>query len=319
MKNNFVLSEDGFLYCYVIDAKIDPKENYSQPLFVDCKCQFGKVKFVFWLTENISNFKVEDNKTWPINKNQYIKVSVTNLERAQNDLEKSIKKNGYPSFSLQGKFKSNFDYRIINEEDVPEELRKEIYVDRTKQIEIARKNLLNFIKDESKWNNKSLSKLIKDAIEQNSNFIKVPAALKHHHIYEGGLLVHSYEVNFICNAIQNACEELYPGVVDKDVLNLSSWMHDIGKTETYYLDENMDPKINSEKENKINHLLRGNSIFVKLAEKHNLDSEFVEKVSHCILSHHDRIDWGSAVEPIDIEAIILAKADKISSELSKNE
>ena len=147
----------------------------------------------------------------------------------------------------------------------------------------------------------------------------MPAALKHHHIYEGGLLVHSYEVNFICNAIQNACEELYPGVVDKDVLNLSSWMHDIGKTETYYLDENMDPKINSEKENKINHLLRGNSIFVKLAEKHNLDSEFVEKVSHCILSHHDRIDWGSAVEPIDIEAIILAKADKISSELSKNE
>ncbi len=302
------------LYCYVFNVEL-PKEGKKDsefnPLFLATKCQLGKIKLAFWVPEKIG-FDKDNKKTWPAKTGDFLRVSCVNFEKAKKEYEEK------KSIALQGKYGSNFKHSVINQEDVPEEIYNKIYVDRSNQIDVAKKSLLDFIKNDSNWNNKDLGKMLKDAIEKHSSFINAPAAVGHHHAYEGGLLAHSYEVNFLCNSIANACEKLYPESINRDVLNISSWLHDIGKTETYYLDKDGDPRIYGEKESKINHILRGHSIFEKLAEKYNLESEFVEKVSHCILSHQDRIDWKSPVEPIDLEAIILAKADKISSELAKN-
>lgn len=299
-------------YCYIINVELPREEKNSEfnPFFLVAKCEIGKIKFAFWMPEKIG-FKKEDKSTWPARSGDFIKVSFVNFEKAKSDYESNR------PFSLQGKYNSHLKFIIVNEEDVPQEIHKQIYVDRTKQIKRAEKSLLEFIRNESNWKNKDLAKVLKDSIEEHQLFTRAPAAVGHHHAYEGGLLVHSHEVNFLCNSIADACETLYPGSIDRDVINISSWLHDIGKTETYYLDKDKDPRIYGEKESKINHILRGYSIFEKLAKKYNLDSDFIERVSHCILSHQDRIDWKTPVEPIDLEAIILAKSDKISSELAK--
>ena len=49
------------------------------------------------------------------------------------------------SIALQGKYGSNFKYSVINQEDVPEDIYNKIYVDRSNQIDVAKKSLLDFI------------------------------------------------------------------------------------------------------------------------------------------------------------------------------
>jgi|688.fasta_scaffold66707_3 putative nucleotidyltransferase with HDIG domain len=301
-KNFSNIELEEILYGYVEGFEEKMSGAYTVHV-IHVNTQKGRIPFKFW----------DIDKKHP-KEGDYIKIKIFDINNASNELQT------YKSISMDSKKNKSCycDYIPINEEDVPEEYKK-IHIDRTEQIKKAEKYLLSFINNDSNWNNKYLSKFIKDAIEKYPKLLKIPAAVGHHHTYEGGLLVHSYEVNFLCNAIAEACEQLYPGIVDKDVINVSSWLHDIGKTEVYYLDESGNSKIYSDKEKKINHILRGHAIFEKLAEKHNLDSDFIDKVSHCILSHQDRIEWDTPVEPIDLEAVILARADKISSELSKNE
>lgn len=302
------------IYCCVRNAVLSDKPGARyNPFILYVKSQLGNLEFAFWLP-NEMGIEKDKSETWPAKSGDFLKISIVNFAKAETEYnEKS-------QLSLQGNYKSNFSYKIINEEDVPPDILEIIYVNRKQQIEFAESRLKESISNQDIWENKELRKIIKDAIEKRPDFIKCPAAIRHHHAYEGGLLVHTNEVNFLCNAIADACNKLYPKIkIDRDVLNLSSWLHDIGKSETYYLDDNGESKIFGEKENKVNHILRSHAIFNTAAEKYNLDSDFVEKVSHCILSHQDRIQWDSPVEPIDLEAIILAKADKISSELAKNE
>lgn len=294
------------LYCYVKSARITPKNDFKQPLFVSAKCQFGNIKFVFWLTEKIPGFKVNDVSTWPISTGQFLKVSFVDFEKANNEF---ISRS---SATLQGRYNSNFTYKIINEEDVSEDLVKLIKRDYSKQIEIAKNALL----DNSCWKNKDCAKLLRDIIYNNKNFVKCPAAVDNHHAYEGGLLVHSYEVYNFSKAISEKDDY---NAIDTDVLYLSCWLHDIGKTETYYIDEDGNCAIDGNKENLIFHAIRSYAIFKMAANKLDLNSDFIDKVSHCILSHHDRKDWDSPMEPITPEAIILARSDMISATLAKFE
>jgi 23S rRNA maturation-related 3'-5' exoribonuclease YhaM len=302
------------LYCCVKNAALSDKAGAKyNPFIIYAKTQLGNLEFAFWLPAEMGIEKDKPN-TWPAKSGDFLKISIVNFSKAEAEYY------GKQQISLQGNYSSNFIYKVINEEDIPDNILQVIYVNRKEQIEFAKSRLKESIVNQDFWENKELGKVIKESIEKRPEFIKCPAAIRHHHAYEGGLLVHTNEVNFICNAIADACNKLYPNIkIDRDVLNLSSWLHDIGKSETYYLDKNGEPGIYGEKENKVNHILRSHGIFNIIAEKYKLDSDFIEKVGHCILSHQDRIEWDSPVEPIDIEAIILAKADKISSELAKNE
>jgi len=77
--------------------------------------------------------------------------------------------------------------------------------------------------------------------------------------------------------------------------------------------EGEQPKMNSEKENRIGHPTISDRMFLKAAEERGFKEEFVDLVSHCILSHHEKPKWGAVVVPATKEAHILCKADYISS------
>lgn len=305
MNKQKIILKNEDLYCYIKNSSVSKKGNY-EPLVLDAKCQFGNIEFIFWRPD-LLNLNKEDKKTWPVKTGDFIKVSFNNFDSAKKEYEN---KNNIP---LQGNYSSNCAYKVINEEDIPEELLSVIYKNRNPQIEVAK----NSLKDDSCWTDKNLGKILRETICEYPSFIKIPAASKNHHVYEGGLLVHSYEVKKISQNIARTLDHLYPDIINLDVLFFSAWIHDIGKTETYFINESGDFDCDFEKEKKLNHIVRGYGIFNHISKKYNMDPEISEKIGHCILCHHDRREWDAPIEPVEIEAIILAKADYLSSQIAK--
>jgi len=291
---------EEFLYGYIESSGDQEKGNFTTYV-INTNTQKGKISFKFWNTSKKNDLPKAGD---------FIKIKVFDIEKATNELVT------YKTLSLDSlKSKPHFcDYIQINQEDVPSEIIGSIFKDRTKQISLA----ASILKDASCWEDKNIYKFLMDFIKPHlEKFTTAPAATSHHHNYKGGLFVHTSEVFSNCYAILNATcnKEFYQDEVDSDVLYLSAWLHDFGKIEIYYMEED-SPRINSAKESEIGHSTISNLMFREAAKKYGLDEEFVDRVSHCILAHHRRKKWGAVVKPQTKEAELLCEADMISSRIS---
>jgi 23S rRNA maturation-related 3'-5' exoribonuclease YhaM len=290
-----------FLYAYVESAEDQEKGSFITHV-INTSTQNGKLSFKFWNLKNKKEFPKAGD---------FIKIKVLDLAEAENEL------NMYKTLSLDSTSKNKpfyCEHIYINQEDVPEDFLKIIFKDRSKQLSFA----AELLSDSSCWMDKNNHKFLTDLLKPNlDKFTTAPAAIAHHHNYKGGLFIHTSEVFSNCLAIANAScnKNFYSENVNTDVLYLSAWLHDLGKIETYFMDGDC-PKINSEKENLIGHATISNFIFREAAIRNKLDEDFINKVSHCILSHHEKIEWGAVVVPQTMEAKILCRADYISSRIS---
>lgn len=165
------------------------------------------------------------------------------------------------------------------------------------------------------------------------NFLTWPASLSHHHAYEGGLLAHTVEVVDIALGI----EQISNGVGDGnpfdressfDILIAAALWHDVMKTEEYKLNPvfvDTFPKgtrciigskgtwTETPYTHQIHHI-QGSAIeFTVAARKHGVSPATIDAITHCILAHHGRREWGSPVEPQTLEALILHQADMLSA------
>ena len=153
-------------------------------------------------------------------------------------------------------------------------------------------------------------------------FFTWPAAISHHHAYEGGLLKHTLEVADIALHIATKFPQ-----VNRDVLIAAALWHDWGKTLEYVkvpLYAAVDSRtrhlpIGDEAwiydNNARHHILTSTQEFVVVARKHGVDKATEDAVVHCILSHHGPVkEWGSPEAPRTIEAIILHQADYLSAQ-----
>ena len=143
-------------------------------------------------------------------------------------------------------------------------------------------------------------------------FIRVPAALKRHHAYIGGLLEHTAGVTAICKA----AAEYYP-LVKRDLLLTGAILHDIGKVKTYQITKGFDGTTEGKL---IGHLVLG----VEMVEEAfaNLNKgyergELHNRLIHLLVSHHGIMEWGSPVEPLTLEACILHHADNLDAQVTK--
>jgi len=289
------------LYCFVSSVEEIEKGKFLNYV-LHTTTQVGNIDFKFW------DLKKKD--LFP-SAREYLKVRITDLEQAAAELKT------YKTLSLDSTSKNKpyfCEFSIVEESSVPPEIRKVINRDRTEQVAYA----LSLLNDESYWNDKRIYNFLIEFVNNNlDKFKTVPAAIGHHHNYKGGLFIHSSEVFSNSYAIVNSfCnKKFYESQVDSDSLYLSSWLHDAGKMEIYYLENNV-PKMDFEKENLIGHSTISNLMFVEAAKKYGLNSDFIYKVSHNILSHHRRKEWGAVVEPETTEAHILCDSDLISSRIS---
>ena len=140
-----------------------------------------------------------------------------------------------------------------------------------------------------------------------NDFINFPAAVKNHHEFYHGLLFHTVSMCDVADFLASH----YPNI-DRDLLISGCLLHDIGKIKelsgpvaTKYTDEG----------NLLGHLTIGMSMVRDAAEKLNLKSEIPLLLEHMILSHHGKLEFGSAVLPRTREALLLSMIDDMDAKM----
>jgi len=146
----------------------------------------------------------------------------------------------------------------------------------------------------------------------------------HHHYGDGGLLLHTYEVysygELIVNKHNSTCRGWGNRVNPLEVFISIIW-HDYGKIWDYQKIDGVWGKHNNHAR-KIHHISRSAIEW----ERHYPDivrSGVItpcpvngNRITHNILSHHGRREWGSPVAPATKEAWILHLADNLSARLN---
>ena len=139
-----------------------------------------------------------------------------------------------------------------------------------------------------------------------------PAAVTLHHAYTSGLLEHSVSVALGALGMAKHYGD-FKIPVNLDLITAGALLHDIGKIKAY--SNSPAPKVLAPG-NIIEHVTLGYGMFQKFAELENLEQDLNFAISHIILSHHGRREYGSPVLPETPEAMIVSAADDIDFKLS---
>lgn len=134
-----------------------------------------------------------------------------------------------------------------------------------------------------------------------------------HHYGRGGLARHVYEVVFLCQRTRQA---YWDRATDDVVLFVAAVFHDFGKLWDHAPIAGWK---DTEHKRNIHHISRSAIEFNLHAAKLGLDQKFIDKVTHCILSHHGRREAGSPVAPKSREAWILHLCDNMSARLDDHD
>lgn len=150
-----------------------------------------------------------------------------------------------------------------------------------------------------------LSSLLDDMSLRHS-FTQAPASKVNHHACVGGLLEHTLSVTRL---VITACD-LYPSM-DRDLAITVALLHDIGKVRSY------DPlTFGFTEEGALwSHLYIGAALVEQaIAACPGFPAELRLRVVHAILAHHGKLENGSPVLPMTLEAIVLHYADNLDGD-----
>jgi 3'-5' exoribonuclease len=140
-----------------------------------------------------------------------------------------------------------------------------------------------------------------------------PAAWQRHGAVRHGLLAHSLRVVTLAHALADS----YASVglpYDADLVTAAGLLHDLGKLRTL-------PEIAGgalpESAAACDHVTRGIMMLHEGAWRAEpvVEAECLERLTHTILAHHGRKEWGAPVEPQTVEAWLLHLADLAESRL----
>ena len=161
---------------------------------------------------------------------------------------------------------------------------------------------LNSLKD------KDIALLTKTLVgKYYKSYIAYPAAVRNHHEFASGLLHHTVSMADLGEAIAN----LYPSV-DRDMLIAGILLHDLGKT--LELSGPIIPKYTLEGK-LIGHISITHAEIQKSIEALKINSETATLLSHMVLSHHGKYEYGSPVLPLTREAYLLSVIDDLDAKM----
>lgn len=173
--------------------------------------------------------------------------------------------------------------------------------------------LLNSIKDENLF--KITERLLSDHYDA---FITYPAASRLHHEYTHGLLEHTITLANITDRIIDYYLTLYSGNwhINRDLVIAGILIHDLGKTielsgpvlTTYTLKGRL-----------VGHISLLNAELWRVAEELEINDEVVTLLSHVVLSHHGKLEYGSPVTPMLKEALLVSMIDDLDAKMKQVE
>ena len=141
-------------------------------------------------------------------------------------------------------------------------------------------------------------------------FCSAPAAKGIHHAYIGGLLEHALSMARIADMLAAH----YEGV-DRSLLLAGVLLHDIGKMEELHLTNGVIDY--TDRGRLKGHLVIGSELVGRAAaEIKGFPQETLDQLQHLILSHHGRLEFGSPIVPMTVEAFLLNYIDELDSKMN---
>ncbi|NOH15407.1 HD domain-containing protein [Clostridium cochlearium] len=177
-------------------------------------------------------------------------------------------------------------------------------------------DILKEIEDISKEEFKSEEIIILDRyFFRNNNFLykfkRGTGGARQHHNYIGGLAEHTLNVMYMAKilAYRYNCR-------NKEIAILGAKLHDIGKTEEYFVEGPFSYTLRGEMEG---HIVIGVTMLEEaFREKPELYSEeFKNRMKGCIVQHHGKMEYGSPKTPNTEEAYIVHYADYVDATMNK--
>jgi 3'-5' exoribonuclease len=128
-----------------------------------------------------------------------------------------------------------------------------------------------------------------------------------HHAYRGGLLEHVLKMSEVAVSLARAYG------ADADLVLAGALLHDVGKLEE--LDYECITQY-STAGNLLGHITLGAQIVRDEASRiDGFPDALTVQIAHLVLSHHGSKEFGSPVEPMTVEAFILAAVDDLDAKI----
>ena len=153
-----------------------------------------------------------------------------------------------------------------------------------------------------------LQQLLRCIVAQHEATLRVwPAAQVVHHAYRGGYLEHALKIAGVGAALARAYD------ANPDVVVAGAVLHDIGKLQELAYD---GATSYSREGRLVGHITLG-AMMVREAARaiDGFPPGLLTEIEHLIVSHHGSKDLGSPVEPMTVEAFILAMADDLDAKI----
>jgi 3'-5' exoribonuclease len=144
-------------------------------------------------------------------------------------------------------------------------------------------------------------------------FCRVPAGIKNHHAYVGGLLEHVVNMLEVADRIL----PLYPEL-DGELLLMGIFLHDIGKVRELAYDRAFSY---TDEGQLVGHIAIGVELLdekvkaVPQLTEERFPEELLLRLKHMILSHHGSYEFGSPRLPMTPEAIALHHLDNLDAKV----
>ena len=140
-------------------------------------------------------------------------------------------------------------------------------------------------------------------------FCKAPASRSWHHGYLGGLLEHTVHVAKTCRHVAEQQND-----VDLSMLITGAIFHDLGKIDDYRFDTVIEHTMSGKL---LGHIMTGyRRLSEMVAQIPAFPEEKLMRLSHIIVSHHGKAEWGAPRPPKTIEAHIVHFADNMDAQVN---
>ena len=213
-----------------------------------------------------------------------------------------------------------FNFEVLLYQD-----KSQLRMNHVQEISEDEYNLEDFVisSDHSEVERRSLTQSLIDSIQNDvyrklvigmlsyvgDKFFTFPAASKIHHGWKGGLSDHSLSMATLADEL---CKH-YPQL-DRDLLVSAALIHDVGKTAELSGPVTTEYTLEGKLEG---HISLANAWLSEVSEKLGVqEREETVLMHHMILSHHGKMEYGSPVAPMIIEAEALYLIDNMDARLT---
>lgn len=206
-------------------------------------------------------------------------------------------------------YKDKLQLRMNHVEEISEdEYNLEDFVISSDHSEVERRSLTQSLIDSIQ--NDVYRKLVIGMLSYvGDKFFTFPAASKIHHGWKGGLSDHSLSMATLADEL---CKH-YPQL-DRDLLVSAALIHDVGKTAELSGPVTTEYTLEGKLEG---HISLANAWLSEVSEELGVqEREETVLMHHMILSHHGKMEYGSPVAPMIIEAEALYLIDNMDARLT---